>query len=354
MPSESVYRDILRHHRLEFAVADAERRLYDYSPGLLRLTHARGSGPARGRRLEDLFDELVGLEKDWAAVLRGALPIMTVEKIVRQIAGQTCYLTLTLTAFNAGFLLIVADVTAAAALEQRVTQQRNELDLLAYQLAEARARLDDLLHRYISSAVADHLIANPQAGQPGGERREISALFADLRGFTAWAETQPPETVFETLNAHLTRGLEIIHTESGTVDKIMGDGLMGVWNAPHLQPDHARRAARAARALAALPKGPTGLQFGVGFATGWAMVGSLGTQQFLNYTVIGDVVNQAQRLQELAKAGQALTNDATAQWLQLADEPHRLLGARPLRGRRGVVQIYDLSAPPPDATTRYK
>ena len=217
-----------------------------------------------------------------------------------------------------------------------------ELQEQNQQLSETRAQLNDLLHRFVPSAVADRLIATPQEARPGGERREVSVLFADLRGFTHWSEHQTPEDVFEVLNQRLAIGAEAVLAEGGTLDKFMGDALMAIFNAPQNQPDHAYRALRAAyRMLSRLADDALGLNFGVGINSGEALAGNLGVEQALNYTVIGDVVNQAKRIQELARRGQILFSQATyeqaQQWLTA-----RSLGPQHLRGREQPVEVYEL------------
>lgn len=343
MPSESFYHTLLKLQGIEYAVGDAERRVVEYSPGLVRWAHLV-SGPVRGRKLEDVFVEFVGSELELARVQRGETPSFKVEHSARTLSdGKTAYLTLMLVRLPPGVLLLATDATSIGQLEQRVTQQRNDLDLLAGELVSARARLDDLLHRFIPGAVADQMLADPQATHRGGKRREVTLLFADLRGFTHWAEAQAPETVLAFLNQQMTLGIDMILAEGGTLDKIMGDALMVVFNAPHDQPDHALRAVRAARALRAVIPTTALLQFGIGIHTGLVVAGHIGSERAMNYTVIGAAVNQAKGLEEMAQPGQILISETTHA-LIARHMPTRALGPRALRGRGQIIEVFEVLA----------
>jgi len=172
--------------------------------------------------------------------------------------------------------------------------------------------------RYVSSQVVEQLLSDPEQIRLGGVRREVTILFADIRGFTAFSEKVEPEPLVELLNQHLTLLAEAILDEEGTLDKFMGDAVMAIFNAPLPQPDHTMRAVRAAlkmqeavRALHAKLSPEKRLGFGVGIVTGPAVVGNVGSPVLQNYTAIGDSVNLASRLQRYAAAGQILL-DANA------------------------------------------
>lgn len=216
--------------------------------------------------------------------------------------------------------------------------------LLSEQLAGARSQLDSLLHQFLPSAVADQMIANPAAIQPGGERQLVTVLFADLRGFTRWAEDKPPEEVMKMLNQKLALGAGAVLAEGGTLDKYMGDALMAVFNTPLTQPDHASRAVRVAQAIRAAVCSFPGddLHFSIGINTGTVVAGYVGTQAMLNYTVLGDAVNQAKRLQEMAKPGQILMSETTYALAPsvLAQE----IGDIQLRGREQSVKVFEVVA----------
>jgi adenylate cyclase len=164
--------------------------------------------------------------------------------------------------------------------------------------------------QYMSGAVIDHLLEHPEKLQLGGERRRVTLFFSDLAGFTTISERLSPETVVGLLNDYLSSMTEIILDEAGTVDKFEGDAIMAFWGAPLDQPDQARRACRAAlrqqAALKELNRRFTDLDLPplsmrIGLHTGDAIVGNLGSEKRFDYTVIGDTVNLASRLEGLNK-----------------------------------------------------
>lgn len=173
-------------------------------------------------------------------------------------------------------------------------------------------------------------------------------LFADLRGYTALAEWLPPCDLVSVLNGHLTVAAQAVLAHEGTISQYAGDQVMALFNAPVPQPDHAHRAVRAAarirRDLAdyhgELPEALR-MAFGMGIATGEAVVGNIGVRELLHFTAVGDTVNLAQRLEELAQGGEILMPDSTARALDgLARLEVR--GQTQIRGRSEPVATYAL------------
>jgi class 3 adenylate cyclase len=176
--------------------------------------------------------------------------------------------------------------------------------------------------------------------------RDISVLFADVVGFTALAETLPPSEVAAMLNRFFSEMTELIFAEEGTVDKFIGDAILAVFGAPVEQPDHARRAVRAAQAMrraVARLNAETGRPLRVRYAinSGIAIAGDVGSARRREYTVLGDVVNTASRIEALAEPDQILVSRATFDRLQ---PPVRAtsLGEREIRGRTGKVEILSI------------
>ena len=225
-----------------------------------------------------------------------------------------------------------------------------ELEASYGRIRELEEQTRDLLDRYLPSQVAQYLIDNPARANLGGDRREVTVLFADLRGFTALAEEMPPERLIEVVNCYLALATEKIHSHGGVLDKYMGDAVMAIYNAPLDQPDHALRAVKTAFALRdSLEDGPKQpeLHFGFGVNTGDAVVGNVGSEALMNYTAIGDVVNLAFGLQEQAKPGQILMSQAT--YDRVKDVVHaRSLGRVRFRRRAKEAEVYEALSLKPD------
>ena len=167
----------------------------------------------------------------------------------------------------------------------------------------------DMFRRYLSPAVVDRLPSDPAHLQLGGHRQEVTILFADIRGFTAFSENLLPETLMDALNQYLSMAASSILMFEGTLDKFVGDAVMGIFNAPLRQEDHVFRAVRAA---ATMQRAITDyhhsmgqarqLSFGVGIHMGEVVVGNVGMSDRMDYTAIGDAVNVAKRIQTLRVA----------------------------------------------------
>jgi PAS domain S-box-containing protein len=206
-----------------------------------------------------------------------------------------------------------------------------------------------MFRRYVAPAVVDRLESNPAQLKLGGQRQRVTILFADIRGFTHLSEQLPPEQLVDVLNQYLAIAADAILKQEGTLDKFMGDAVMGIFNAPLPQDDHPLRAVRAALAMRAavvrlhrrLPD-LLRLGYGIGIHTGDAVVGNIGTEQQMNYTAIGDAVNVAKRLQENASGGQIILSDQT--YAPVRDHAH----ADPMppfhvKGREAVVEAWELA-----------
>lgn len=186
--------------------------------------------------------------------------------------------------------------------------------------SEAQAKqIRRIFERYVHPKVVDQLIKNPQALNLGGETKEISVVFADIRGYTRLSEMMQPEEVMNLINRYLKIMCEAIWEEEGTLTAFLGDALMAIFNAPLPQKTHALQAVRAAwkMRLAVLEyqrQQPQELHvsFGFGVNTGLATVGNVGSQERMqNYTAIGDVVNVASRLQNNVSDNKILVNEPT-------------------------------------------
>jgi len=206
-------------------------------------------------------------------------------------------------------------------------------------------RVDLLLHTYLSPEVARALIDDPDRAALGGVELEVTVLFADLRGYTSYAERRPPAEVVVMLNAAFGVSVPILIEEGGTVVQFMGDAVMVVFNAPTPQPDHAHRAARAAlemqHAVRSLPDPGGRPQFRIGINSGPALVGNIGAAAVRNFSAIGDTTNLAARLQTFAPVGSVVIGPRTYELIRdVADV--RSLGTPELKGKSEAVQVYEL------------
>jgi PAS domain S-box-containing protein len=216
-------------------------------------------------------------------------------------------------------------------------------DLTEKRRLEAQRRL---FERMVPPSVIDQL--NPDKLQLGGQRGDITTLFADIRGYTSFSESTDPETLVSVLNRYLAAAAEAILAEEGTIDKFMGDAVLAWFNAPIPQLDHTLRAVRAALAITSSVKdlhkdlpAEFHLSYGVGIHYGEAVLGLVGTQSRLEYTAIGDSVNIAKRLQEKASHGQVLISHSAATRVRDYINVEEL-SSIPLEGKEQPIRIYRL------------
>lgn len=191
------------------------------------------------------------------------------------------------------------------------------VSFLSYMRTEReRGRVRSAFSRYLSPQLVERVADNPKQLRLGGESRELTLLFSDIRGFTSISERMTPEELTAFINSFLTPMTEIILERAGTIDKYMGDAIMAFWNAPLDDPAHAEHACRAAlamrdrladlnaewrRSAEAEGKTPTETRIGIGLNTGDCVVGNLGSDQRFDYSVLGDAVNLASRLEGQTK-----------------------------------------------------
>jgi adenylate cyclase len=228
----------------------------------------------------------------------------------------------------------LANYAAVAISQARLAEQLRE---------ESRRR--ERLARYHSPAVVDRVLAREsEDGEMRAQERDLSVLFVDIVGFTTLAEHLTPTEVSSLLNTFFSRLTDVIFEEEGTVDKFIGDAILAVFGAPLDQPDHAIRAVRAAqgmrKAVAVLNAEGVLPPLRVKYAihSGVAIAGDVGSNKRREYTVIGDVVNTAARLEKFVEPDQIVISQATYERLQAPFEA-RSLGVVPIRGRSGQVQI---------------
>jgi adenylate cyclase len=221
-----------------------------------------------------------------------------------------------------------------------------------------RERVRDLFGRFVPEAVVDDVLAHADEDlRLGGKTRTITVLFSDIRGFTTYSETRPPDEVLDVLNRYLSAMTEVILDHGGTLVSYLGDGIMALFGAPIDQPDHADRAVGAAREMT----GPAlerfndwlrsrdsgeGFRMGVGLNTGPAMVGNLGSEARMEYTAIGDVVNTASRLEGMTKGTPHMIFLADSTRAALTRKAQTLVHVADLevRGKQAHVSVWSVAA----------
>ncbi len=242
------------------------------------------------------------------------------------------------------FFSLIADQLATSVILFRIYHQM---------LKEEKNRL--LLSRFFSSTVTEKIFGSGENLRLGGERKNVTIMFADLRGFTTMSEDLDQEKVVEILNAFFSLMTPIIFKYDGTLDKIMGDGILALFGAPISREDDPVRAVQTAIEILIALKGfnagthgrdwPS-LGVSIGINSGEVVAGYIGSEDHLNYTVIGDAVNVAQRLQSIAGPNEILISKAVRNEIQdKMSEKQGLKALKPLpaqkvKGKEKAIEVY--------------
>ena len=249
--------------------------------------------------------------------------------------------------------LVRADATGSLGVAaDGLREQGFSGDEIAVMTESARelARMDRLLRQYVSPHLADRLDAEPELALLGGQEQEVSVLFADLAGFTTFAEGRPATEVIEMLNAYWGAVVPfVVDQEGGLIERFAGDAILAVFNALGDHPDHAARAVRAAIAIrdrsAEARASNDWPRFRVGVNTGVAVIGNVGAGAQRSFSVIGDTTNVAARLQGLSTPGHITIAGQTVD--EVNAEPDVIIDVRPLgstdlKGRTERMEAFEL------------
>jgi adenylate cyclase len=227
-----------------------------------------------------------------------------------------------------------------------------------------KRRIREAFARYLHPALVDEIAANPQLCKLGGEARELTVLFCDIRGFSAMAERLPPEQLVALLNSYFDAMATVVLDHRGLLDKYIGDAVLAVYGAPLPSPDHAYDACCTALAMVARldavqgewsAKGLPRIGIGIGIVTGRMVVGNVGSRRRFDYTVIGDGVNLASRLEGVNKTygTSILTSEST--WERVRDRvAMRELDIVQVKGKQAPTRIFEVLGlhPLPDDQAR--
>ena len=262
--------------------------------------------------LAPLHDEIHDLRRSAAGLglLALAVALLLVTLVSRGLSGPV------------SSLVAAAQEVEKGNYEVRVPVTRDELGRLSQSFNDMAAGLAlQEKYRSVLNAVADRTIAGRLIDNPGalgGELREVTMLFCDIRGFTALTEKMPPHEVIELLNEHMTALTDVAYAHGGTVDKFVGDLIMVLFGAPEGSREDTLSAVRCAQAMQARRRVMNAtarhpLEIGIGLATGTVVAGCMGSDKRLSYTVLGHHVNLASRLCGIAQAGEIIADPATVE-----------------------------------------
>ena len=230
------------------------------------------------------------------------------------------------------------------------------LSVTAQFVSTAREKkfIQESFGKYLAPEVINELMTDPSRLKLGGQRKELSILFSDIRDFTSISEKMDPEELTHFLGEYFSRMTAVVLEHRGVVDKYIGDAVMAFWGAPVPEKNHAKQAVATALVMAAelkklneenKQKGWPEIKIGIGINSGEVVVGNMGSEKRFDYTVIGDNVNLASRLEGLNKTYQTsiLISESTA------DEVKNLftlreLGVTPVKGRQAAVKIFEVLA----------
>ncbi len=239
-------------------------------------------------------------------------------------------------AFLAIFLIVSATTSILSTLELR-QREKAEIETIR------RSRMQ----RFISPLVVDEVLNNPEEYGLKGKDFYVSVLFADICGFTGMSERLQPTQVMEILNGIFETFGEVVFNRGGTLNQIIGDAIFAIFGAPKKQYDHADQAVEAAIQMQNKVKslefeGVEKIEVKIGINSGKVTAGSLGSVERMEYTVIGDAVNLASRLCDLAKPGEILISSSTRSGLE-SNYSFSNMGTRKVKGKKQSVEMFSLN-----------
>ncbi|MCL1955463.1 MAG: adenylate/guanylate cyclase domain-containing protein [Brevinematales bacterium] len=229
--------------------------------------------------------------------------------------------------------------------------REKELKQTVQVVSEERRIIKDMFARYMSNEVMTKLMETPDSVKLGGDKREATVFFADIRGYTSFSEGRDPELIVEILNEYFSAAVEYIVQYKGYIDKFIGDCIMAVWGVPMMpEKDDAINAVSCAIAIQNLArstkrkffrKDAARLRIGIGINTGPLVAGNLGSMQRMDYSVIGDTVNLASRLEGVAEADEIIISQTTRNQIGDVFDLEKRDSVR-VKGKEKPVQIYNV------------
>jgi len=229
--------------------------------------------------------------------------------------------------------------------QTRERELKDQVDVVV----EERRAIKDMFSRYLSVDVVQHLMDSPELVKLGGSGKRATVFFADIRGYTSFSEGKTPEYIIGVLNEYFSEAVEVVLGYKGFIDKFIGDCIMAAWGVPMTsEEEDAKNAVSCALDIQELIRNPKRgffrgeaehLRVGIGVHTGYLVAGNLGSARRMNYSVIGDTVNIAARLEGVAKAGEVIITESTK---ELLGPSFRLEAREPVKvkGKAEPIRIY--------------
>jgi class 3 adenylate cyclase/GAF domain-containing protein len=239
-----------------------------------------------------------------------------------------------------GLTLIFTDQSRERRLQQEMES-----------VVEERRAIKDMFSRYLSTEIVQTLTERPDLVKPGGDKKRATIFFADIRGYTSFSETKPPEYIIDVLNEYFTQAVEVIIGHKGYIDKFIGDAIMAAWGVPiYSEVEDAIAAVSCAVELQELIRSTdrsffTGdaanLSVGIGMHTGDLVAGNLGSNRRMDYSVIGDTVNVASRLEGIAGRGEVVITETTGELVRDHFEMEEREAVK-VKGKIKPIRIYNV------------
>ncbi|MDC7228044.1 MAG: adenylate/guanylate cyclase domain-containing protein [Spirochaetales bacterium] len=217
---------------------------------------------------------------------------------------------------------------------------------------EERRMIKDMFSRYLSNDIINHLMESPGLVSPGGSKKTATVFFADIRGYTAFSETKEPEVIIDILNEYFTEAVEIVINHGGYIDKFIGDCIMAAWGVPlSNEKEDAKKAVKCAVEIQRLVASKTrkffrgqaeSLKIGIGMHSGPLVAGNLGSSRRMDYSMIGDTVNLAARLEGVAGPNEIIITGDTRNML---DDSFNLEKRKPVtvKGKKQPIEIFNVA-----------
>ncbi len=231
------------------------------------------------------------------------------------------------------------------------TRER-ELQSQVHKVVEDKRVIKDMFSRYLSAEIVHQLTDAPELVKMGGDKKTATVFFADIRGYTSFSEGKDPEYIINILNDYFNEAVEIVIETNGYIDKFIGDCIMAAWGVPlQTEKQDALSAVTCALKIQQLVKSKTRkfwkgdaskLQVGIGMHSGSIVAGNLGSTRRMNYTVIGDTVNIAARLEGVAEAGEIIITKNTMDYIEGQFKVKKMQPVK-VKGKANAIEIYSVT-----------